>query len=338
MLSQPTISYRWLSPAVATLSKQGADIGRLFALAGISRKDLNTDHRMAWASCDAVCKTIRGELEGTEIWSQSTWMIESNSFGLLSYLPSTSDTLGSALAEGCRYSATHSDIRIFEIHVEEEVTSVELTSSMMRQSRDFQVFGLCSVAVSILRMLGERSSFTSAEFTGRPPASTESLERIFGAIPRFGSIRTCFCFPTELLKEPLISADPWLHQVLLDKANLEVGNYQRTKSLARHLEVCLTNSDLRQVSLSRSAQGLGISKRSLQRSLAEESTTFREVLDAARGQQAIELFTRHGKSLRQAATLLGFSSMAAFHSAFKRATGTSPGLYRRSALLHGLGA
>jgi AraC-like DNA-binding protein len=80
--------------------------------------------------------------------------------------------------------------------------------------------------------------------------------------------------------------------------------------------------------LSAIARQLGMSVRSLQRALAEQGTTYRHVADTARCTAAQRLLAETKLTLSQAAQKLGFSDLPAFHRAFQRWTGFTPGEFR----------
>jgi AraC-like DNA-binding protein len=77
------------------------------------------------------------------------------------------------------------------------------------------------------------------------------------------------------------------------------------------------------------ARALGVSARSLRRRLAEEGTSFREVVDAALGALAKRLVSDQDGPIEAAAYAMGFSHPSAFHRAFKRWTGATPAATRR---------
>ena len=76
------------------------------------------------------------------------------------------------------------------------------------------------------------------------------------------------------------------------------------------------------------AQRLGMSARSFTRHLAQEGTSFGEVLDRLRNRLALRYLEDERISLEQTAWLVGYSEIGAFNHAFKRWTGTSPGRAR----------
>jgi AraC-like DNA-binding protein len=68
----------------------------------------------------------------------------------------------------------------------------------------------------------------------------------------------------------------------------------------------------------------------LRRRLRREGTTLTDLIDAARCRIACEDLLATNKSMRALAAQLGFSETSAFHRAFRRWTGTTPGEYRRT--------
>lgn len=77
------------------------------------------------------------------------------------------------------------------------------------------------------------------------------------------------------------------------------------------------------------ARRLGMSERSLSRRLANEGTSYRVARDEVRCERAIERLHR-GDSIAEIAFDQGFADVPAFHRAFRRWTGRSPGSYRQS--------
>jgi AraC-like DNA-binding protein len=71
-----------------------------------------------------------------------------------------------------------------------------------------------------------------------------------------------------------------------------------------------------------------MSERSIQRSLSEEQTSYRQLVDEVRKSLAIEHLSHPGTSATDVAFLLGFSEPSAFTRAFRRWTGTAPTEFR----------
>ena len=78
------------------------------------------------------------------------------------------------------------------------------------------------------------------------------------------------------------------------------------------------------------AQRLNMSTRSFTRHLAEEGTSFGEILERLRQRLASRYLAEDRMSIQQIAWLLGYSEVGAFNHAYKRWTGTTPGRARKS--------
>ena len=79
------------------------------------------------------------------------------------------------------------------------------------------------------------------------------------------------------------------------------------------------------------AKHLGMSERTLRRTLAEEGESFRGLVEAVRKERASLLISDQRASLAEVAFSLGFSELSAFTRAFKRWHGRAPSEARRSA-------
>ena len=85
----------------------------------------------------------------------------------------------------------------------------------------------------------------------------------------------------------------------------------------------------RKLTLGLGAEILCSSERSLQRSLAGEGTSWREVVERVHLETALDLMDEPTYSLADIAGMLGYSQYPHFYRAFQRWTGESPGEYRQ---------
>jgi AraC-like DNA-binding protein len=79
------------------------------------------------------------------------------------------------------------------------------------------------------------------------------------------------------------------------------------------------------------ATQLGYAPRTLQRKLQEAGTAYHILLDEMRRELSIYYLREQKIAVSEVAFLLGFSEASAFHRAFRRWMGVSPGEFRRSA-------
>lgn len=95
------------------------------------------------------------------------------------------------------------------------------------------------------------------------------------------------------------------------------------KSIVEHLPSGLAN-------IEKVASGLNMSTRTLQRMLQQEETSFITILNESRMELALQYVNDPKMDMTEIAFLLGFSEQSSFSRSFKRWTGKSPVLYRRT--------
>ncbi|MFI2616433.1 AraC family transcriptional regulator [Streptomyces sp. NPDC018584] len=180
-------------------------------------------------------------------------------------------------------------------------------------------------------LIGRRIPLRWAEFRHPPPPHRDEYEALFGCPVRFGAERTGAGFPAHWLDAPLVRDEAALDE-MLRRAPFELlsrREYGTTvaeqvgRALARSLR-----SSPRLPSLGEIAARLAVSPATLRRRLAEEATSYQRLKDAVRRDAAIAGLAEGGEPIAELAARLGFSEDTAFHRAFRRWTGTTPGAYR----------
>lgn len=100
--------------------------------------------------------------------------------------------------------------------------------------------------------------------------------------------------------------------------------------LANSVEkVLVSYMEASDLSLELAADLCSMSKRTLQRRLAEDDTSYTEVLDRARFRVARRMLEEQGLSVTGVSHRLGYSDVAHFSRAFRRIAGITPRAYRR---------
>ena len=82
--------------------------------------------------------------------------------------------------------------------------------------------------------------------------------------------------------------------------------------------------------ISKIADQLGMSRRTLQRRLADQGLVYQELVDETRRDLAVRLLERNEFSLAEIAFLTGYAEQSTFTRAFKRWHGLTPTGFRRS--------
>jgi AraC-like DNA-binding protein len=154
----------------------------------------------------------------------------------------------------------------------------------------------------------------------------------------FGGARLCFDAPwngfvhdAALLDARVPGADPKLHAMLRQHAEHLLSELAQGGGLVEQVRLQLLES-LKEGPLSAAsvAAGIGVTRRTLTRRLAQHGTTFTALLDDVRRQAATHYLTGSDHTLVDIAFLLGFSESSAFIRAFRRWYGMAPMAYRRA--------
>lgn len=186
-----------------------------------------------------------------------------------------------------------------------------------------------TVVTSLLRMLRylgvlADQSCLRVTFPYERPAHGAEYDRIFGERAHFGERSFSIVFPRAWLDHPASNRNAELHRLLEEQAEhwraRMLNQLPVTRQLARHLGAAPPGS----IEMPRAARALGLSERSLRRKLAAEGTSYAELVDNTRVERARQLLAE-GKPIKLVAAQVGFASVNAFHRAFKRWTGSSPG-------------
>ncbi|GIZ13240.1 AraC family transcriptional regulator [Pseudomonas sp. NCCP-436] len=177
-------------------------------------------------------------------------------------------------------------------------------------------------------LIGQRIHLEEATFTYPEPAHAREYELLFPCVRRFSAGSTSLLFHGRYLSMPLLQDERTLKQFLqhspADLLARPDGGNSLTSQIRRLLgRDCRTWPDLERV-----AQQLHMSPQTLRRHLREEGTSFQELKDHLRRDLAIYHLGRDELAIQVIAEQLGFSEPSAFHRAFKKWTGLTPGTYR----------
>jgi len=188
--------------------------------------------------------------------------------------------------------------------------------------------GVMAAAANFLRDLcGESWSPAEVLLPHSAPADPAAFRQFFRAPVRFNAEFAAVRFPESTLAEAIADADP----KRLARARAEVaaaGKATLAHQASRSLRTLLMHG---RGSGDDVAQALAIHRRTLNRRLGAEGTTFQKVLDGVRCAVAKELLGDSDIPIAEIAALLKYSDYVSFTRAFKRWTRTSPGAWRKAA-------
>src|SRR5690606_17931894 len=170
----------------------------------------------------------------------------------------------------------------------------------------------------------------TVELPHAPLTSPERYREMFGTCPRFDAQR--------ILLE--LDRSWWSAPVRVESIGIEAYLRERATGLLHRLPTRGDQLDnireyiadelrhARQPTLGAVAKRMGVSTRTLQRSLHAAQHSYEALLDDTRRQLSIEYLGDDRLTLGEVAVVVGYSEPATFYRAFKRWTGVTPGAYR----------
>jgi AraC-like DNA-binding protein len=253
--------------------------------------------------------------------------------GLLYYVMASSERLEEALRNAERYSGINNEgVRLRFRSEGAAVIALDYHNVERDLDRHQIEFWLITV-VRLCRQLTDNRlaprKITVRHVRDRTPAEYRSF---LGSDVQFGADADEIVFAARTASLPLIAADSYLNRLLRRYADQALHDRpQPSKGVRAHVEAVLPQLlPHGKATTSEVARRLGLSRRTLSRSLAAESVTFTRILKELRATLARRYLKDRELPVTEIAWLLGYGEIGSFTHAFRRWTGVSPTRFRSS--------
>jgi len=254
-------------------------------------------------------------------------------FHALGFSLAASGSLAEAFERVVRYFRLVSDAAEMTLEASEQSYrfSVQLVDPEQRPA-DEAVDAFVALAVRICRVLRDRTYNPLSVSLRRPaPPDDTPFRRYFRVPVTFGAESDLLVFDKASFEARLRGGNPELAR-LTDQvvvSHLEkLGSDRFSRKLELLLAEHLPSGEPNEAEL---ASRMGTSLRNLQRRLAEEGTSYKEVLDETRRQLARSYLAEGQHSISEIAYLLGFGAASSFTRAFRRWERISPSEFQAKA-------
>ena len=258
--------------------------------------------------------------------------------GILFYVASGAQNLNEALTLFARYfrivnEAVRLNMTRSPQGLAVEIIFVGLPRHSLRQNAEFGI----SVLLKALRLIADRNVRPSwAAFAHARNSNLQEFGRFYGCPVEFGASSDLLQFSNESLAIPLTGDAKLLKalrpfvEMAAKERHTEPGTVRA--AVANEVEKLLPHGKANKHSV---AKTLALSVRTLSRRLADEGTTYEEVVDQLRRSLALQYVKEPSLSFSQIAWLLGYEGSTSFNHAFSRWTGQSPSAARNQKILPG---
>ncbi|MFG1402538.1 AraC family transcriptional regulator [Xanthobacter sediminis] len=322
------ISPGFVEDALQCLRRRGLDERPLLARAGLPevvREPVSAERYGAlWL---AIAATIDDEFFG-----EGARPMRSGSFTLLCHAILSAATLEQALRRALRFLRLVMDDPHGELVVADGLAQVVLKDAgAPRSAFAYRTFWIVVHGITCW-LVGRRVPLRRVDFRCGPPAHGADYGQFFGAPVRFGQPESRLAYDADFLKLPAIRNERALREFLRRApANILVRYRHDAGLLAKVRARLRATPPARWPSFQELAAQLRMPEPTLRRRLRLEGQTYRDIKDELRRALAMAALSEGGRDVAEIAVDLGFSEPSAFHRAFRKWTGKSPGAWRTDA-------
>jgi AraC-like DNA-binding protein len=316
----------------ACAKRKGVDVGPPLKQAGLTEdliKDKNAQVGVAnqIKFVELVAEALGDDLLGFHLAED----IDPREMGLLYYVAASADTMGDALRRGERYIKLQNEAVRFKVSAGKSVRVRMQYTGIARYTDVHQISAFISLLIKINRQLtGRELTPTRVRVMHKVAGDKAKLERYLDATVEDGADVDEVEFPGASWDLPLISADPYLHRLLVENCEAALARRHHSATplkveVENEIAALLPHGQARHDVV---AAKLGMSPRTLARRLSAEGSSFAAILDAIRSALAHRYLTDRTLPISQIAWLVGYTEIGTFTRAFQRWTGMSPSAAR----------
>jgi AraC-like DNA-binding protein len=333
-----TIAICFVAAALQSVRARDLNADDLLATVGLSPSLLLMPQaRVSAKHYGALWRTIALALDD-EFFGQDSRRMKAGSFAMLCHSVLSCKSLGHALDRSLRFYALILD---------------DISGSLVRDAKEARIALHERVAGASQRvfahelllmllygvscwLVGRRIPILRTEFSYAEPAHSAEYRLMYCAELSFNRPNTLIAFEASYLDLPVVQNERSIKEFLRTAPESILLKYKNGSGLAARVRRRLRQLLPGEVpDFEGLADELNMTPATMRRRLHEEGESYQSIKDQLRRDLAISYLSHSSRSVMDIALELGFSERSAFHRAFRKWTGASPGEFRRNA---GLGA
>ena len=328
-----TIAICFVAAALRSVHGRNLDADELLANVGLSSSLLEVPQaRVSAKHYGALWRAIAAALDD-EFFGQDSRRMKVGSFAMLCHSVLCCKTLSQALDRSLRFYALILDDISGSAERDANEARIVLHEHAPGVSQRVFAHELLLMLLYGLScwLVGRRIPILRTEFSYAEPAHSAEYRLMYCADLRFNRPHTLLAFEASYLDLPVVQNERSAKEFLRSAPESILLKYKNGSSLTarvrRRLRQFLpgTVPDFEEL-----AQQMSITPATMRRRLHEEGESYQSIKDQLRRDLAISYLSHSRRSVMDIALELGFSERSAFHRAFRKWTGASPGEFRRT--------
>lgn len=327
-----TVAVCFVAAALQSVRARHLDADSLLAQVGLSPGLLQVPQaRVSAKHYGQLWRLVAVTLDD-EFFGQDSRRMKAGSFAMLVHSVLGCSNLGQALHRSLRfYGLILDDIAGSMSRGPKEATVVLQERAAGESPR---IFGQ-EVLLMLLHgvacwLVGRRIPILRAQFAYPEPPHGAEYRLMYCMNLAFGCSHTAIVFPADYLDLPIVQNERSVKDFLRTAPESILVKYKNGSSLSARIRRRLRQLLPREVpDFDTLAGELNMTTATMRRRLHDEGVSYQGIKDQLRRDLAIGYLSHSDRSVMDIAMELGFSERSAFHRAFRKWTGASPGEFRR---------
>ncbi len=287
--------------------------------------------RVSPAAYSTMLKLVAQVLDD-EMFGLDSRGMKVGSFAMLCHAAVHTPTLGKALRVICRFfGLVLDDVRI-SLDQRQRLARLTLTPTAPGLPKHVFLYEALLTFIHGLAcwLVRRRIPLLRADFCYPAPPYVSEYTLLYSSRLRFDRSEVAVLFEAEVLELPILQDHRSLKAFLAQAPENMLVKYKNIGSQASRVRRFLRRvpvaewPDLPEVAVS-----LGMPPSTLRRHLSHDGTSFQAIKDALRHDLAVAWLRQGDRPVADVAADLGYAEPSAFHRAFRKWTGLTPGAFRR---------
>jgi AraC-like DNA-binding protein len=327
-----TVAICFVAAALEAVRARHLDADELLVRVGLSPSLLKSPQaRVSAEHYGKLWRLVALTLDD-EFFGQDSRRMKAGSFAMLCRSAVSCKTLGQALNRCLRfYGLILDDISgaLLSDSAEARITLRERSAGKPRRPFAYEVLLILLHGVACW-LVGRRIPILRAEFNYPEPEHSGEYRLMYCTDLTFEMPQTAIVFDADYLDLPVVQNERTVKEFVRTAPENIVTKYKNGSSLSARIRRRLRQRLPGEVpDFDTLAAELNMTAATLRRRLHEEGSSYQGIKDQLRRDLAIRYLSHSDRSVLEIAMELGFSERSAFHRAFQKWTGASPGEFRR---------
>ncbi|WP_410210028.1 AraC family transcriptional regulator [Aquirhabdus sp.] len=332
-MEKGSISIHFVHAALSAVQARGLDNHALLLEAGIAPSLLQSTQARVTATHYGRLWLAVARLLDDEFFGQDAHGMKVGSFAMLCRTLIHCKTLKSAVVRMQQFFNLVLDDYHCAVICEDTLTRIEIQerrSDLIIPPRPFGHETLMIMQHGIACWLvGRRIPVLKAGFAYPKPSQSAEYRVMYSSQLGFDEPVSSLTFNSDYLDLPIIQSEKTLKKFLQGAPANFVVKYKNNQSISAQIRKKLRATARDEWDhFDQFALHMNMTRSTLRRRLSDEGLSFQSIKDQLRRDIAIDYLSHSSMSVMEISSELGFAEPSAFHRAFKKWTGASPGQYR----------